>query len=75
MAGKSHTNESAPIVISDWQRNQEVAELAYQFWRARKFRNGSPEEDLLRAARELRERAETLKMKMGGLFLVRKPGF
>ena len=77
MAGKPDTklrNESTPIVISDWQRQKEVAELAYQFWRARRFRNGSPEEDLLRADRELRERSETPKLKMGRLFLVRKPG-
>jgi hypothetical protein len=77
MAGKFDTkprNESAPVVISDWQRQKEVAELAYEFWRARRFRNGSPEEDLLRADLELRERAETTKMKMGRLFLVRKPG-
>jgi hypothetical protein len=68
-------NESAPVVISDWQRQKEVAELAYEFWQARRFRNGSPEEDLWRAHRELRERAEVPKMKMGTLFLVRKPGF
>jgi|GEM_PF-3092284 hypothetical protein len=78
LAGKPDTkvrNESAPIVISDWRRQKEIAELAYEFWRARKFRNGSPEDDLFRADRELRERTETPKMKIGGLFLVRKPGF
>ena len=35
MAGKPDTkarNESAPIVISDWRRQKEIAELAYQFW-------------------------------------------
>ena len=77
MAGKPRPkvrNESAPIVISDWRMQKEVAELAYEFWRARRFRNGSPEEDLLRADRELRKIAETPKLKMGSLFLVRKPG-
>jgi hypothetical protein len=77
MAGKSDTkprNESAPVVISDWQRQKKVADLAYDYWRARRFRNGSPEEDLFRADRELRERVETPKVKMGRLFLVRKPG-
>jgi len=77
MAGKPDTklrHESVPTVISDWQRKREVAELAYEFWRARRFRNGSPEEDLLRADRELRERVETPKVKMGRLFLMRKPG-
>jgi hypothetical protein len=77
MPGKPDTkprHESVPTVISDWQRKREVAELAYDFWRARRFRNGSPEEDLLRADRELRERVETPKVKMGRLFLVRKPG-
>ena len=76
MAGKFDTkprNESAPVVISDWQRQKEVADLAYEFWRARRFRNGSPEEDLLRADRELRKRVEAPKIQMG-LFLVRKPG-
>jgi hypothetical protein len=77
MAGEPDTkprHEAAPTVISDWQRQREVAELAYEFWRARRFRNGSPEEDLLRADRELREKVETPKVKMGRLFLVRKPG-
>jgi hypothetical protein len=77
MAGKPGTksgNQSAPIVISEWQRQKELADLAYEFWRARRFRNGSPEEDLLRADRELRERAEAPKMRMGRLFLIRKPG-
>jgi hypothetical protein len=77
MAGKPHAKlrkESAPIVISDWQRQKEVAELAYEFWRARRFRNGSPEGDLLRADRELKERAVTPKLKIGRLFLMRKPG-
>jgi hypothetical protein len=77
MAGKPGTklhHESGPIVISDWQRQKEVAALAYEFWRARRFRNGSPQEDLLRADREVRKRSETPKMKMARLFLVRKPG-
>jgi len=28
---------------------QKIADLAYEFWLARGFRDGSPEEDLLRA--------------------------
>jgi hypothetical protein len=77
MAGKPDPkvrNESAPIVISEWQRQKEIAELAYRFWRARRFRNGSPEGDLFRADRELREGPEAPKIKMERLFLVRKPG-
>jgi hypothetical protein len=33
-----------------------VAKLAYSYWEARGFQGGSPEEDWLRAERELRDR-------------------
>ena len=32
---------------------EEIAELAYSFWEARGFQGGSPEDDWLRAEREL----------------------
>ncbi|MGA2040469.1 MAG: DUF2934 domain-containing protein [Bryobacteraceae bacterium] len=43
------------VVVSgaDW----EVVDLAYNLWLARGFQGGSPEEDLLAAARELRGKA------------------
>jgi hypothetical protein len=31
--------------------SREIADLAYSFWIARSFRNGSPEEDLRRAVK------------------------
>jgi hypothetical protein len=33
---------------------EQIAELAYSFWVERGYQNGSPEEDWLRAERELR---------------------
>jgi hypothetical protein len=68
-------NGSAPIVISEWQTQKEIAQLAFNFWRARRFRNGWPEEDSIRALRDMGKRTERQKTKVGGLFLVRKPGF
>jgi Protein of unknown function (DUF2934) len=35
------------------ERQLEIAELAYQFWLARAFRDGSPQEDWLRAQRKV----------------------
>jgi len=34
-------------------RQREISEVAYQLWLARGFRNGSPQEDWLRAQREV----------------------
>jgi hypothetical protein len=38
-------------------RNQEIARLAYSYWQARGFADGSPEEDRYRAEAELKRRA------------------
>jgi hypothetical protein len=35
----------------------EIAVLAYQYWLSRDFRDGTPEDDLRRAEREIRRRA------------------
>jgi hypothetical protein len=35
--------------LSKTQHHQRIAEFAYELWLARGFRDGSPEEDLLRA--------------------------
>jgi len=43
--------------------HNDVAALAYHFWHDRGCPEGSPEEDWLRAARELRNRAESLHAK------------
>ncbi|HLK67774.1 MAG TPA: DUF2934 domain-containing protein [Bryobacteraceae bacterium] len=36
--------------------HQQIADLAYSYWDARGRQGGSPQEDWLRAERELRER-------------------
>jgi hypothetical protein len=36
--------------------SEEIARLAYSYWEARGYQGGSPEEDWLRAERELSER-------------------
>jgi hypothetical protein len=35
---------------------EQIAALAYSYWKARGYQGGSPEEDWFRAERELRER-------------------
>jgi hypothetical protein len=36
-------------------QQREIADLAYKFWLARNFHNGSPQEDWLRAQRMVRQ--------------------
>lgn len=36
-------------------QQEEIADLAYKFWLARNFHNGSPQEDWLRAQRMVRQ--------------------
>lgn len=43
-------------ILSGKPVSEKIADLAFQFWLARCFRNGSPEEDFLRAVREIRFR-------------------
>jgi hypothetical protein len=43
-------------ILSGKPVSEKIADLAFQFWLARFFRNGSPEEDFLRAVREIRFR-------------------
>ena len=38
-------------------RDQEIARLAYSYWQARGFAEGSPDEDWYRAEAELKRRA------------------
>jgi hypothetical protein len=45
--------ETKPVSIS----KEAIAKLAHQFWAERGHKHGSPEEDWLRAERELRKRA------------------
>jgi hypothetical protein len=39
---------------------EQIAHLAYSYWEARGYRGGSPEEDWLRAERELRSQASAV---------------
>ncbi len=49
----------APVVFAA-PTHQEIAEQAYLYWEARGFQGGSPEDDWLRAERELLERRSSL---------------
>jgi hypothetical protein len=40
-------------------KQQEIARLAYRHWLARSFRKGSPQEDWLRALREVSHQSTT----------------
>ena len=62
----------ACLVSSEWLTQQAIADLAFEFWLARGFQGGSPEEDLLRAEQEVR--AGSTNPGKSRLFLVRKYG-
>ena len=49
--------------LSEPERQQKIAALAYGFWLARAFRGGSPAEDWLRAERKIRGKAGTARLK------------
>ena len=44
------------VHLSEVADQQEIARLAYEFWEARGCPHGSPEEDWLRAERDLQSR-------------------
>jgi len=58
--------------LSESEKQQKIAVLAYEFWLARAFRDGSPETDWLRADRKIRGKAGTVRLKRTtvGNFLV-----
>jgi hypothetical protein len=58
--------------LSESERQQKIARLAYEFWLARAFRGGSPAEDWLRAEREVRGKAGAARLRRTtvGVFLV-----
>ena len=45
----------AELVAADSPSHDEIAALAYSYWETRGFQGGSPEEDWLRAERELND--------------------
>ena len=49
-------NRSATSTAEQWIDPAAIARLAYSYWEARGYTNGSPEEDWLRAEQELRAR-------------------
>jgi hypothetical protein len=64
----------APALDNGWRAQREIADLAFEFWLERAFRDGSPEEDLYRATRIVRTRTPKRTYGSARLFLVRKPG-
>ncbi len=46
-----------PAPANDAPANEEIAALAYSYWVARGYQDGSPEQDWLRAEQELLQRA------------------
>jgi Protein of unknown function (DUF2934) len=48
--------ESAAVVAVYEPSREEIAALAYTFWEARGYQDGSPDEDWLRAEQELKSR-------------------
>jgi len=44
------------VAAVTYPSHQEIAALAYNYWEARGYQGGSPEEDWLRAERELNSR-------------------
>jgi hypothetical protein len=65
--------ESTAIAARNAGEQWEIADLAFEFWLARGFQGGSPEEDLFRAERELRARTARAERTAARLFLVPKP--
>lgn len=45
--------------VVESERQEKIAALAFEFWLARAFRNGSPETDWLRAHHEVRRKMGT----------------
>jgi len=72
MANQATKMTSTLPSLSEPEKQQKIAVLAYEFWLARAFRNGSPEKDWLRADREVRHQVGTVRLKRTtvGNFLV-----
>jgi hypothetical protein len=61
--------------LSESEKQQKIAALAYEFWLARNFRNGSPATDWLRADQQVWGRTATGRLRRTpvGLFLMTSP--
>ena len=60
--------------LSSSGEQEEIVELAFEAWLARRFRGGSPEQALFWAEREVRRRSAMSQRRPAGLFLVRDSG-
>jgi len=76
MINQAKTMTSTLLDFSELQKQQKIAALAYEFWLARAFRCGSPETDWLRANKEIRGRAQAVRLRRTkvGLFLMAPKG-
>jgi hypothetical protein len=63
MANQSTKMASTLPNLSESEKQQKIATLAYVYWVARAFRKGSPETDWLRADRVVRGKAGTVKLR------------
>jgi hypothetical protein len=72
MATHATKTTSTLLDLSEPEKQQKIAALAYNFWLARAFRRGSPEKDWLRADREIRGKSGTVRLRRTavGNFLV-----
>lgn len=72
MANQATKRTSALPELSESEKQQKIAALAFEHWLARAFRGGSPAEDWLRAEREVRGklRGARLRRTTAGNFLV-----
>jgi len=70
MVGRQMTT-AGPLALSEPGKppEQEIVDVAFEFWRARGFRGGPPVEDLIRAWLAVSERRASLGRRR--LFLVR----
>lgn len=63
MANQATKMTSTLANLSESEKQQKIATLAYEYWVVRAFRKGSPETDWLRADREVRGKAGTRKLR------------
>jgi len=63
MASQAAKITSTLLYLSEPEKQQKIAAVAYEFWLARAFRGGSPAEDWLRAEREVRGKAGAARLK------------
>jgi hypothetical protein len=75
MTNQAIKTPRASPTVSESRIQERISQRAFEFWLARAFRNGSPEVDWLRADREVRGKAGTVRLRRTtvGLFLMAPP--